>query len=92
MAEIGIDISEHHSKTLDDLSEIRFDHVITVCVHADESCPAFPDPTAVTHVGFDDPPKLARDASSDEEAMVHYRRVRDEIGEFMQALPDLLQG
>jgi arsenate reductase len=87
MAEIGIDISEHQSKTLDQLASVRFDHVVTVCAHADEHCPTLPTPTPVTHVGFDDPPKLALSATTEDEAMGHYRRVRDEIGEFVRTLP-----
>ena len=90
MAELGIDISEHQSKTLNDLATVQFDHVITVCAHADEHCPTLPGTTAVTHVGFDDPPKLARDADTQEDALVHYRRVRDEIGEFIRNLPSLI--
>ena len=78
MAEKEIDITSHSSKTVDELG-VTFDLVITVCGHADESCPVFPDQTKVVHVGFDDPPKLAKDASSEEEALYHYRRVRDEI-------------
>ena len=78
MAEKNIDITSHSSKTVDEL-DVEFDLVITVCGHADESCPVFPDQTKLKHVGFDDPPKLAKDATTEEEALVHYRRVRDEI-------------
>ena len=90
MQEIGIDISAHRSKTLDDLPQSEFDVVITVCGHADEHCPVFPGPTQVVHHGFDDPPKLARDATSEEEALSHYRRVRDEIRAYVEALPETL--
>ena len=90
MNEVGIDISDHFSKDLHDLSGVEFDLVITVCGHAHETCPIFPGDARVVHKGFDDPPKLARDAKDEEEALSHYRRVRDEIGTFMASLGDLL--
>jgi arsenate reductase len=90
MAEIGIDISAHASKTLDDLSGIDFDYVVTVCGHADETCPIFPGATRKIHRGFDDPPRLAAGAASDDAAMVHYRRVRDEIRDYLETLPGAL--
>lgn len=91
MAEVGIDITGHTSKTLDDLKGVEFDLVITVCGHAHETCPVFPADARVVHQGFDDPPKLALDAETEEEALAHYRRVRDEIGAFMQTLPELIR-
>jgi len=90
MAEAGVDISGHRSKHLDELSDVEFDHVVTVCGNAHESCPVFPGKTEVTHVGFDDPPRLAREAASEEEALGHYRRVRDEIRAFVEGLPERL--
>ena len=89
MAEIGIDISDHQSKTLDELPD-EFDYVVTVCGHANETCPYFPARTAVVHQGFDDPPALAREAASREEGLAHYRRVRDEIREYILTLPGAL--
>lgn len=86
MAEIGIDISAQQSKTLDELGG-DFDYVVTVCDHASETCPYFPARTAVLHHSFDDPPRLAANASSREEALGHYRRVRDEIREYILTLP-----
>jgi arsenate reductase len=86
MNEIGIDISSHQSKTVADLDR-DFDYVITVCGHADENCPYFPARTRMLHHGFDDPPRLAAGAHSKEEALVHYRRVRDQIRDFIAALP-----
>ena len=86
MAEAGIDISEQHSKTVDELPDLKFDLVITVCGHAHEVCPVFPGNTRVIHHGFDDPPFLARDAADEEDALLHYRRVRDEIREFAKTL------
>lgn len=90
MHEIGIDISGHQSKTLDELSGIEFDAVITVCGHANETCPVFPDATCKLHEGFDDPPKLAANATSHAEALAHYRRVRDEIRAYVESLPGKL--
>lgn len=90
MAEAGVDISGHHSKHVGDLKQVPFDFVITVCDHANESCPIFPGHTQVVHVGFDDPPRLAREAVSEEEALGHYRRVRDEIRDFIEHLEDHL--
>lgn len=91
MAEAGVDITNHYSKVIADIADVRFDCVVTVCGNADATCPAFPGETRVIHVGFDDPPALARDAKSDEEAMPHYRRVRDEIRAFVERLPGALE-
>ena len=69
MAEAGVDISKQESKHVDELKDVRFDYVVTVCGHADERCPSFPGRTKVIHVGFDDPPRLARDARTEQEAL-----------------------
>jgi arsenate reductase len=90
MAEAGVDLASHHSKHLDELKAVPFDYVVTVCGHANETCPVFPGRTKVVHVGFDDPPKLAKDAKSEEEALSHYRRVRDEIRTFIQSIEQRL--
>lgn len=91
MEEAGIDISGGRSKHVDELQNIRFDYVVTVCGHADETCPRFPGETRVIHRGFDDPPRLAEDAKTNEEALPHYRRVRDEIKQWIQTLPEGLE-
>jgi arsenate reductase len=70
--------------------DVELDHVITVCSGAHESCPVFPGKTKVSHVGFDDPPALAKEARTEEEALGHYRRVRDEIRAFVETLPAAL--
>src|SRR4051794_7002718 len=86
MAEAGVDISKQYSKHLNDLSGIPFEYVITVCDNANESCPVFPGNTKRIHVAFDDPPRLAKDAESEEDALTHYRRVRDEIRNFIEQI------
>ena len=91
MAEAGVDISGHHSKLLDELKDVAFDYVVTVCGHAHETCPVFPDRAKVVHAGFDDPPRLAAEAPSEEEALRHYRRVRDEIRAYVEQLPGILE-
>ena len=87
MAEVGIDISNQTSKDASAFGNMEFDYVITLCDNAMESCPYFPAKTRLLHRGFDDPPKLAIGARDEEEAMAHYRRVRDEIRAFVEALP-----
>ncbi len=90
MAEAGVDISSHKSKLLSELPDLEFDYVVTVCGHANESCPFFPGRTKVVHVGFDDPPQLAKSAKSEAEALDCYRRVRDQIRAFVETLPTAL--
>jgi len=90
MAEAGVDIGAQRAKHVDELNGVTFDYVVTVCGHAQERCPIFAGPTKVVHVGFDDPPSLARDARSEAEAASHYRRVRDEIRAFVERLPGAL--
>lgn len=90
MAEAGVDIAQQSSKHVRDLARIPFDYVITVCDQAHESCPVFPGATKIVHHSFDDPPRLARDGANPEEALSHYRRVRDEIRDFIMTLPEAL--
>ncbi len=90
MAEAGVDVSGQRSKHVDELRDVPFDFVVTVCDHAHESCPLFSGGTKVVHVGFDDPPRLARGAQTEEETLRHYRRVRDEIRAFVERLPGVL--
>jgi arsenate reductase len=90
MAEAGVDITPQHSKHVDALKHVPFDYVVTVCDHAHETCPLFPGRTEVVHGGFDDPPRLAMDAKTEDEALAHYRRVRDEIKAFVERLPEAL--
>ena len=90
MAEVGVDISGHHSKNVADLVSVPFDVVVTVCGHAHETCPIFSGKTKVVHAGFDDPPMLAKEAKTEEEALDCYRRVRDEIRAYVERLPETL--
>jgi arsenate reductase len=90
MAEAGVDISGQRSKSVDELTELHFDAVITVCDNARETCPIFPGSASTIHRSFDDPPFLAQGAANEEEALAHYRRVRDEIRSFVESLPDSL--
>ena len=83
MREAGADLAGHSSKTVDAVAEVPFDLVVTVCGHADEHCPPWIKQARVVHVGFDDPPKLAQHATTEEEALDRYRRVRDEIRTFV---------
>lgn len=91
MAEAGVDISMQRSKHISELQAIPFDYVVTVCDNARQRCPLFPGASRVIHVGFDDPPTVARTIHKDEEAILDvYRRVRDEIRAFVCRLPETL--
>jgi arsenate reductase (thioredoxin) len=90
MAEAGVDITRHRSKTVDELGPVAFDYVVTVCGHANERCPIFPGKTKVVHVGFEDPPKLSKHLPEGQEKLAIYRRVRDEIRKFVETLPNAL--
>jgi arsenate reductase len=90
MAEAGVDISGHRSKHVREFAGVALDYVVTVCDNARESCPLFPGRAKVAHAGFEDPPRLAREAKTEEEALRHYRRVRDEVRKFVETLPESL--
>jgi arsenate reductase len=90
MAEAGVDISRQVPKHIDDLAG-PFDFVVTVCDAANEACPALPAHTRHVHAGFDDPPRLAKLATSAEATLQIYRRVRDEIRAFVAGMPDNLE-
>lgn len=91
MAEVGVDISSQRSKSVRDLGDVEFDYVVAVCDAASEACPMFPGRAKIVHIGFYDPPKLAVRAKSEQEALPHYRRVRDEIRAFVEKLPQVLR-
>ncbi|HSH10056.1 MAG TPA: arsenate reductase ArsC, partial [Oceanipulchritudo sp.] len=82
MKEIGIDLTNHHSKHLDQFLDAGIDTVITVCDHANESCPVFPGQVSCHHWGFEDPPKAVREGESEMDA---FRRIRDEIRKVFEA-------
>lgn len=91
MKEAGVDISTQRSKRLQEFHDVPLDVVVTVCGHANETCPMWLGRKArVVHVGFDDPPRLAKDAATEEEALKHYRRIRDEIRAFVEGMPENL--
>jgi arsenate reductase len=84
MAESGIDISHQKSVLASDYKDIDFDVVITVCGHADENCPVYLGKTNKIHHGFDDPPRLASEIEGEEEKKEPFRRVRDEIRDYLK--------
>jgi len=90
MAEVGIDISTNRSKSTVEYIDMEFDYVITLCDNSQQACPFFPAKTRVLHHGFEDPPVLAAGAKNEEEAMAHYRRIRDEIKAYVETLPESL--
>ena len=85
MAEEGIDISHHESNTTDELGDVKMDYVFTVCSDAHETCPIFPG-GKIIHVGFEDPPRLTKDLDRDEDILPVYRKVRDEIKNFISEI------
>ena len=91
MAEAGVDIAGQTSKLVSELPDVAFDYVVTLCGSAHDLCPFFPGPVKKVHAGFEDPPALAASAATEEEALGHYRRVRDAIREFVAGLPGNLE-
>lgn len=90
MKEAGVDISTHYSKTVEEISQLSFDYVVTVCDHAHENCPYFPA-SKIVHVGFQDPPALTKGLTNEEEILAFYRRVRDEIEKFIKEMKKTLE-
>jgi arsenate reductase len=81
MQEMGIDISGHRSKSVDEFMDQDLDYVVTVCDHAKESCPFFPGGQRPVHKGFQDPASVS---GTEEERLVVFRRVRDEIRDWIE--------
>ncbi len=92
MAESGVDISGHQSQHIDEFKDIKLDYVVTVCGNAHETCPLFPGGIKIIHVGFDDPPKMAKILDNDEDKLNCFRTVRDQIKAFVETLPEELTG
>lgn len=88
MGEAGVDISGNRSKHVDDLCGVDFDYVVTVCDHAHETCPVFGGKAKVIHRKFDDPSFVI---GTVDEVMSEFRRVRDEIREFVSRMPECLE-
>lgn len=84
MRELGIDISGHRSKSVDEFSGQSFDYILTVCDNAKESCPIFPGHAARIHRSFEDPAVLQ---GSEEERLALFRRVRDEMRHYLHSFP-----
>jgi len=84
MRELGIDISGHRSKSVEQFAGQPFDYVLTVCDNAKENCPIFPGTVITIHQSFEDPAALQ---GSEEERLALFRRVRDEIRHYLRGFP-----
>jgi arsenate reductase len=84
MKELGIDISGHRSKHVDEFKGQLFDYVLTVCDNAKESCPVFPGRAKLIHNAFEDPAALQ---STEEERLALFRQVRNEIRDYLKTFP-----
>ena len=84
MRELGIDISGHRSKYVGEFQNQHFDYVLTVCDNAKDNCPLFPGAALTLHRSFEDPAALE---GSEEQRLALFRRVRDEIREYLRAFP-----
>ena len=89
MNELGIDISSHRSKSVDEFAGEDFDYVLTVCDNAKESCPVYPGHTRRIHHNFEDP---AVAKGSEEKRLAVFRRVRDEIRDYLRVFPPAYEG
>jgi arsenate reductase len=87
MRELGIDISGHRSKSVDEFAGQQFEYVLTVCDNAKESCPIFPGKVITIHRNFEDPAVVQ---GSEEERFAVFRRVRDEIRDYLRELTQRL--
>ena len=88
MKDAGIDISSHYSKHLDELSNIDFDYVVTVCDNAKQHCPVFPSKAKIVHRCFGDPSSVIGTA---DQVAEEFKRVRDEIRQFIESIPQSLE-
>lgn len=90
MDEVGVDISKQKSKLITELKDKDFDYVVTICEDANRNCPIFSGKVKRIHHAFDNPPRIAKTLTSQEEIFSLYKRVRDEIKEFVSNMPDNL--
>jgi arsenate reductase len=88
MAEAGVDISMHTSKSIDDLGGVDFDYVVTLCDNAAQNCPVFPGKAKVIHKPLKDPYCAT---GSEEQVMAEFRKVRDQIKAFIETIPTSLE-
>lgn len=86
-----MDISGQRSKSVNEYVGQEFDWIVTVCDNAREQCPFLPGKARRVHAGFDDPPHLAKEARTGEEALSHYRRVRDEVRALVENMSQSLE-
>jgi arsenate reductase len=84
LAELGIDISDHRSKHVDEFANDAFDYVLTVCDNANETCPVYPGHARRIHRRFDDPAAVG---GSESERLAAFRRVRDQIRDYLETFP-----
>ena len=84
MRELGIDISGHRSKHVDEFAGQAFDYILTVCDNAKESCPIFPTGATAIHHNFEDPAALH---GTEQQRLAVFRRVRDQIRQYLQSFP-----
>lgn len=87
MDEVGVDISKQKSKLITELEDKDFDYVVTICEDANRNCPIFPGKAKRIHRAFDNPPRIAKTLTSQKDILSLYRRVRDEIKEFVSKMP-----
>ena len=90
MGELGIDLSVHSSKLVDEIPVKKFDYIVTVCDAAHETCPYF-HASKIIHHSFEDPPQKALGIEDKQEVLEIYRKVRDQIKEFVQNLDKNLE-
>jgi len=84
MREMGIDISGHRSKSVDEFARRQFDYVLTVCDNAREACPLYPGHANRLHHSFDDPAAVE---GTDDQRLAAFRRVRDQIRDYLRTFP-----
>ena len=84
LEEINLPIDKLYSKNVEDLKNVNFDYVLTVCSHANETCPQFNGEAKVLHHSFDDPPAIAKSLTDENQILDIYRNVRNQIHDFLK--------